>query len=168
MATKKAKSSVLKKVISIIIAIVLLIVIAAGVYCISTKQTPTEAAKSVFSTSENRIIGKWQSQKNPGLSAFVFYEDGTYDSYLSTVNFSGQYEIKGNKLYLKNPTTSKEIVYRFSVNEKVLSLQVLEEDGAKSEAKDESKYDRVDELNQKTISDMIGELAGENNAANAD
>lgn len=168
MAKENKKSSVVKKVVSIIIAVILLIAIAGGVYCISSKQTPAQAVKTVFSSNEDQIIGKWQSQKNPGLSAFVFYEDGTYDSYLSTVNFSGEYEIKGGKLYLKNPTTSKEIVYKFSVNEKVLSLEVYEEDGAKSETKDESKYDRVDELNQKTITDMIGDLAGENNAANAE
>lgn len=157
----KEKSTVIKKVVAIIAAVILLIAIAGGVYCISTKQSPAQAVKSVFTASDDQIIGKWQSQKNPGLSAFIFYDDGTYDSYLSTVNFSGEYEIKGNKLYLKNPSTSKEIVYKFSVNEKDLSLQVIEEDGKKSETKDESKYSRVEELNQKTLTDLIGDLAGE-------
>ena len=161
----KEKTNITKKVVAIVTAVILLIVIAGGVYCISTKQSPVDAAKTVFTSNDNQLIGKWQSQKSPGLSAFVFNEDGTYDSYISTVNFSGEYEIKGNKLYLKNPTTSKEIVYKFSVNEKTLSLQVFEEDGEKSETKDESKYDRVDELNQKTLTDMIGELAGETTTA---
>lgn len=157
----KEKSNVTKKVVAIIAAVILLIVIAGGVYCISTKQSPAQAVKSVFTASEDQLIGKWESQKSPGLSAFIFYEDGSYDSYLSTVNFSGEYEINGNKLHLKNPTTSKEIVYKFSVNEKELSLQVVEEDGEKSETKDESKYTRVEELNQKTLTDLIGDLAGE-------
>lgn len=161
----KEKTNITKKVVAIVTAVILLIVIAGGVYCISTKQSPVDAAKTVFTSNDNQLIGKWQSQKSPGLSAFVFNEDGTYDSYISTVNFSGEYEIKGNKLYLKNPATSKEIVYKFSVNEKTLSLQVFEEDGEKSETKDESKYDRVDELNQKTLTDMIGELAGETTTA---
>ncbi|MDE5973996.1 MAG: hypothetical protein K2G73_04920 [Eubacterium sp.] len=43
---------------------------------------------------------------------------------------------------------------------------MIEEDGEKSENKDETKYDRVNELNQKTLTDMLGELAGDNNAAN--
>lgn len=161
----KEKSNVTKKVVAIVAAVILLIAIAGGVYCISTKQSPAQAVKSVFTASEDQLIGKWESQKSPGLSAFIFYEDGSYDSYLSTVNFSGEYEINGNKLHLKNPTTSKEIVYKFSVNEKELSLQVVEEDGEKSETKDESKYTRVEELNQKTLTDLIGDLAGESTTA---
>ena len=153
-----------QKIISIVVAVILLIVIAGGVYCVSTKQSPIDAAKSVFTSSENQIVGKWQSQKSPGLSAFVFYDDGTYDSYISTVNFSGEYEIHGNKLTMKNPKTAKEIVYSFSVTGKELSLKVI--DGEKSENRDETKYDRVNELNQKTLTDMLGELAGDNNAAN--
>ena len=59
-----------QKIISIVVAVILLIVIAGGVYCVSTKQNPIDAAKSVFTSSENQIVGKWQSQKSPGLSAF--------------------------------------------------------------------------------------------------
>ncbi len=152
----KSKLNKTQKIISIVIAVILLIVIAGGAYCISTKQNPVDAAKSVFTSSENQIVGKWQSQKSPGLAAFVFYDDGTYDSYISTVNFSGEYEISGN------------IVYSFTVTGKELSLKVIEEDGEKSENRDETKYDRVNELNQKTLTDMLGDLAGDNNAANAD
>lgn len=162
---KKTKSSLAVKILSVVVALILIAVIAGGIYCVVSKQTPTQAVKTVFSSSETQIVGKWQSQKNPGLSAFIFYDDGTYDSYISTVNFSGEYEIKGGKLYLKNPKTAKDVVYKFSVNEKVLSLEVYEEDGERSETKEESKYDRVDELNQKTLADMIGELAGDENAA---
>lgn len=147
-----------QKIISIIVAIILALVIAAGVYCVSTKQTPAEAVKTMFSTKDERIIGKWQSQTNPGLSAYVFNDDGTYDSYISVANFSGDYEVKGNKLYLKNPKTSKEIVYKFTVNEKELKLEVVEEDGNEPEEKDVSVYDRVEELNQKTLTDLLGEI----------
>lgn len=151
----------LKIVISAVAAVIALILIIGGVYCVSTDQNPAQAVKSVFTDNENQIVGKWQSQEKPGLSAFIFYEDGTYDSYLSTVNFAGEYEIDGNKLHIKNPTTSKEIVYKFSVNEKVLTLEVVEEDGKKPENSIESRYDRVDELNQKSLTDLIGEIAGE-------
>lgn len=147
-----------QKIISIIVAIILALVIAAGVYCVSTKQTPAEAVKTMFSTKDERIIGKWQSQTSPGLSAYVFNDDGTYDSYISVANFSGDYEVKGNKLYLKNPKTSKEIVYKFTANEKELKLEVVEEDGNEPEEKDVSVYDRVEELNQKTLTDLLGEI----------
>jgi len=147
-----------QKIISIVVAVILALVIAGGVYCISTKQTPQDAVKTIFSTNDDRLIGKWESQKNPGLSAFVFNEDGTYDSYISVANFSGDYEVKGNKLYLKNPKTSKELVYKFSVTEKELKLEVVEEDGNKPEEEDISVYDRVEELNQKSLTDLLGEL----------
>ena len=49
-----------QKIISIVVAVILLIVIAGGVYCVSTKQNPIDAAKSVFTSSENQIVGKWQ------------------------------------------------------------------------------------------------------------
>lgn len=162
----KTKLNKTQTIISIVVAVIMLIVIASGVYCVATKQNPVDAAKSVFTANDEQIIGKWQSQKSPGLSAFVFFDDGTYDSYISTVVFSGTYEINGNKITLTNPKTAKEIVYSFSVTEKELSLKVIEEDGEKSENKDETKYDRVNELNQKTLTDMIGELAGDKNAAN--
>ncbi len=156
MAVKKLS---VPKIIAIVVAAVLVILIAAGsIYCVSTDQNPSEAAKSIFSGNEEQIVGKWQSQKNPGLSAFVFYEDGTYDSYISTANFSGNYEIDGNKLTLNNPSTAKEIVYKFKVNEKELSLTLYEEDGEEAETKEVSAYDRVDELNQKSLADLIGEL----------
>ncbi len=113
----------------------------------------------MFSSNDEQLIGKWQSQKSPGLTAYVFYDDGTYDSYISTVNFSGNYEVNGNKLTIRNPNTNKDIVYKFSVNEKVLSLTVIEEDGKEPEDSEVNKYDRVDELNQKSLSDLIGELA---------
>ncbi|MCM1114417.1 MAG: DUF5640 domain-containing protein [Clostridium sp.] len=157
-----------QKAISIIVAVILAVVIACGVYCISTDQSPVQAVKTVFTSNENQIIGKWQSQKSPGLSAYVFYDDGTYDSYLSTVNFSGEYTIKGNKLTLNNPNTMKEIVYTFSVNEKTLTIETYEEDGEKSEDDTVNKYDRVDELNQKSLTDLIGELAGDENASNTE
>ncbi len=154
----KVKLNKVQKIISIVAAVILLIVIAGGVYCISTKQSPIEAVKTVFTDNEEQIVGKWQSQSNPGLQAYIFYDDGTYDSYLSTANFSGRYIIDGNKVSLINPSTSKEIVFKFSVTEKELSLTLIEEDGAEPEEQEVSKYDRVDELNQKSIADLIGEL----------
>lgn len=124
-----------------------------------------QAAKSVFTSNEDQLIGKWQSQDNPGLSAYVFYDDGTYDSYISTVNFSGRYTIDGNKLTIINPSTNKDIVFKYSVNNKKLSLTVIEEDGEEPEEEEVKIYDRVEELNQKSISDLLGEIAQGNKEA---
>lgn len=155
------KLSTGKKIAIAAAAVILALIIAGGVYCVSTDQNPIEATQSIFSSNEEKLIGKWQSQDAPGLSAYVFYDDGTYDSYLSSVNFSGEYTVKGNKLTLINPETSKEIVYKFKVSGKVLTLTLVEEDD-KSKDPEISKYDSVEELNQKTLSDLIGEVAGNN------
>lgn len=158
----KTKLSTGKKIIIAVAAVILALIIAGGIYCISTDQNPAEAVNTVFSSNDDKLIGKWQSQTAPGLSAYVFYDDGTYDSYLSTVNFSGNYTVKGNKITLINPDTSKEITYKFKVSGKELTLTLLEEDGREAEINNEqdvSKYDKVDELNMKTLSDLIGELA---------
>lgn len=155
---KKGLSKVQKIIIIVVSVVIAALLIAGGAYCIATEQNPADAAKSIFSASDDQIVGKWESQKSPGLSAFEFFEDGTYDSYISTAVFSGKYEIDGNKLILKNPTTAKEIVYKFSVNGKELSLKVVEENGEESETKDANKYDRVEELNQKSLTDLLGEF----------
>lgn len=162
---KTNKLSVAKKIIIAVVAVILALIIAGGVYCISTQQTPVDAAKSIFTDNDELLIGKWQSQENPGLSAYVYYEDGSYDSYISTANFSGKYSVSGNKLTMSNPSTSKDIVYKFKVTENELTLTLIEEDGEEPEEKEVSKYDRVDELNQKSIIDLIGELKESNEAS---
>ncbi len=149
-----------KKIIIAIAAVIIALIIAGGAYCISTEQNPIEAAQSII-TNEDKLVGKWQSQTSPGLSAYVFYDDGTYDSYISTVNFSGVYTVKGNKVTLENPETSKEVTYKFKVSDKVLTLTLLEEDNKESDGEDVSKFDLVDELNQKSLSDLIGDIANE-------
>jgi hypothetical protein len=161
----KAKLSNGIKALISIAAVILAVIIAGGVYCVATDQNPSEAVHSVFSSNEEKLIGKWQSQDSPGLSAYVFKDDGTYDSYLSTVNFSGVYTVKGNKLTLKNPDTSKEIIYRYKITGKVLSLTLLEQDGREATEDEILKYDLVDELNQKSLSDLIGEIQSSKAAA---
>ncbi|MCC8073766.1 MAG: DUF5640 domain-containing protein [Clostridiales bacterium] len=159
---KKALTKKAKIIIGVIVGVIVALVAAGGIYCVATDQNPVEATKSIFSSDETKLVAKWQSQSAAGLSAYVFYDDGTYDSYLSTINFSGTYTVKGNKLTLKNPETSKEIIYKFSISGKVLTLTLLEEDGKEAEESDVSKYDQVDELNQKTLSDLISDLQSDN------
>ncbi len=160
MAVKKLSAP---KIIAIVIAVIIVVAgIGSAVYCVTTEQSPAQAFNSVIKSNDEKILGKWQSQSKPGLFAFVFYEDGSYDSYISTVNFSGKYEIKGNKLTLTNPETAKDIIYKFTVNEKVLKLTLIEEDGKKPEEAEENSFDKVDELNQKSFTDLLGELKQSN------
>lgn len=148
-----------KRLIILFCAILtVVLVIGSGVYCIATDQSPASALSSVFTSNKKEICAKWQNQERPGLSAYVFYEDGTYDSYLSSYNFDGEYTIKRNKITLVNPTTKKELVYDFSIHGDVLTLTLIKEDGEKLDEPEVSKFDKVDELNMKNLSDIISDI----------
>lgn len=158
--TKSPKTFSKKQmIISIVIAVVLAVAICLGAVCIANDFNPISYSLSVITNDKDKIIGKWQSRDMPGLSAYEFHEDGDYDSYISSFNFSGQYEIKGNELTLINTKSQEEIVYRFSVNGDTLSLTLIEDASNGKVDDDETiKFDRVDTLNQKSIFDMLGDL----------
>ena len=156
------------KIIGSIVGIIVIILIATcGIYCISTSQSPKQAFQTVFKQNDELILGYWESEKSPGLSAYKFDSDGTYNTYLSTVIIPGRYEIEGNKIYLSNPSTGKDIVYKMTVSETKLTLKTVEEDGKESETNEVLVYNRVEELNQKTLTDLIGEYV-EDNASTAE
>lgn len=166
--TKNKKNSSIKK--GIIIAVVCLlavIIIGGGVFCIVTEQNPVEAVQSVFTSREKAIIGNWQSQDKPDLVAYVFYDNGTYDSFLSNFNFDGEYTIDGNKLSLYNPNTEKKMVYKFTIYGDVLTLTLIEEDGQEVDEQEVSKYDKVEELNMRSLTDIIGQIQDEHDEQEA-
>ena len=140
----KVKLSKAKTAIIIIAAIIFALLVAGGIYCVATDQSPATAIEAA-TAHQDKLVGKWQSQKSPGLSAYVFYDDGTYDSYLSTVNFSGEY--------------NAQVVYKYKVKGKVLTLTLMEDD---KEA-ESNAYDSVDELQMKTLADLIGDSIKDNN-----
>ena len=78
---------------------------------------------------------------------------------MSTVNFSGEYTVKGNKITLTNPNTNAQVVYKYKVKGKVLTLTLMEDD---KEA-ESNTYDSVDELQMKTLADLIGDSIKDNN-----
>ena len=147
----KVKLSKAKTAIIIIAAIIFALLVAGGIYCVATDQSPATAIEAA-TAHQDKLVGKWQSQKSPGLSAYVFYDDGTYDSYLSTVNFSGEYTVT-------NPNTNAQVVYKYKVKGKVLTLTLMEDD---KEA-ETNTYDSVDELQMKTLADLIGDSIKDNN-----
>lgn len=169
-ADKKTKKKINVSKKGIIIAVVCLlavIIIGGGVFCVVTEQNPVEAVQSVFTSKEKAIIGNWQSQDKPDLVAYVFYENGTYDSFLSNFNFDGEYTIDGNKITLYNPNTEKKMVYKFTIYGDVLTLTLIEEDGEEVEEQEVSKYDKVEELNMRSLTDIIGQIQDEHDEQEA-
>ncbi len=148
------------KIIAIIVAIVLVIVIVpSSIYCIVNKESPAQMLSDTFTSSEKQLLGKWQGET--GVSAYEFYEDGSYDSYLSTFSFSGNYSLDGNKLTLTNPATAGHVVYKISVTEKKLVLTLYSENGTEV-AKDEQtklEFDKVTHISTKSINDLISDAA---------
>lgn len=158
-AKKDFKQASPKKIIiAVVIAVILLAVIGISVSFAVNDVNPFSYVASVITNDKKQLVGKWQSQSAPGLSAYVFNEDGTYDSYISSFNFKGEYSTNGYKLTLRNTISGQEVVYKFSVSGDTLSLTLIEEAGAKTEDEETLKFDRVDSLNQKTFSELLENL----------
>ncbi len=154
---KKVFSQKQVVLISLLCAFIAAAVILS-VVCVANDFNPFTYVASVVTNDEEGLIGKWQSQTSPGLTAYVFDEDGTYDSYISSFNFGGEYEVNGDKLILINPLSHQEVVYRYSVTGDTLSMTLIEENGAKASDSQTNKFDRVDSLAQKSPADLLGEL----------
>lgn len=140
-------------IISIVIAVLAAFVVIGTITCAVNHVNPVSYIAG--EANKGKLVGKWQSESAPGLSAYEFFEDGTYSSYISTYSFDGEYSVKGDKLILKNTKTNQEATYKFSVSSSTLSLTLINTNGSDFDDKDASKYDKVDSLNQKSISQML-------------
>jgi len=158
-AEKKAKTFTKKQlIISIILSALAVVLICVTAICIANDFNPISYSLSIITNDKDKLIGKWQSNDAPGLSAYEFHEDGEYDSYISTFNFSGQYETKGNKLTLINSKSDQKIVYNYSVTGDTLKMTLVDDNGEPVDDDATLKFDRVDTLNQKSLYDMLGDL----------
>jgi hypothetical protein len=151
---EKVKETPKKKLIVIIVAIVLaIIIIPSGIKCIVYQESPAQLVSDIFSSNKSKIVGKWQGEE--AVSAYEFYEDGTYDSYISTFSYNGAYTIKGNKITLKNSSLDGSVTYKFSINGDQLTMKLVESDSSDSIDKQTSKYTKVDKITMLSISDLL-------------
>ena len=90
--------------------------------------------------------------------AYEFYDNGSYDSYFSTFSFTGDYTVKGNELTLSNPASDSTVVYKFSVDKKKLTLSLDKENGLDSENEQVVEYTRVDRIEMKSLTDLLGDI----------
>lgn len=148
-----------------VILIVLVAVIAAGAVSLTIVSFVKDVNPISYISGEihqAKLVNKWQSQDAPGLSAYEFFEDGTYKSYISTFSFSGNYTVQGDVLTLTNPNTSQNVVYRYKISGDTLTMTLTEENGTSFSDREPIKFDRVDMFNQKSISDIIDNLQEDN------
>ncbi len=139
----------------IVAVIAVIVILVGGIYCGVTEQSPVQAINTAFGANNDKLIGNWESDANPGFSAYVFNEDGTCDQYVLTAVFHWDYEVKGNKLSMVNKTTSKENVYRITVSGDKLTMTLIVQDDVEVDNGDTLAYNKVEELHQKTLTDVL-------------
>lgn len=157
---KKPKMVFSAKQVILIVVIAVVVVCLAGTGIICAKNNINPVSYIAGEVTKNQIVGKWQSQTVPGLSAYEFYDDGTYTSYISTYTFDGEYTIEGDKLTIRNPSKNDSVIYQYNIIGNTLSLTRVNSDGSKwDEDVVPSKFDKVDTLNQKSITEKLDEIS---------
>lgn len=157
VAAVKPKKVFTTKQVVLLVVVVVLAVLAIGTAVICTVANVNPVTYIAGEVNKDKLVNKWQSQTAPGLSAYEFFDDGTYTSYLSTYSFDGEYEVEGDKLILKNPNSNQNVIYKYSIVGNTLTLTLADQNGTEMKGSEPNKFDRVDSLNQKSIQDMIDE-----------
>lgn len=154
---KKTKKVFTTKQVVLLVVVTVLAVLAIGTAVICSVADVNPVSYIAGEVNKDKLVNKWQSQTAPGLSAYEFFDDGTYTSYLSTYSFDGEYEVEGDKLILKNPNSNQNVIYKYSIVGNTLTLTLADQNGTEMEGSEPNKFDRVDSLNQKSIQDIIDE-----------
>lgn len=149
------------KFIIIIVAVLLaIIIIPTSISCIVNHESPAQAIADTFTPSKKQIVGKWQG--DTAVTAYEFYDDGTYDSYISNFQMHGKYEVKGNKVTLTNGNFSSSVEYKFSIKGNKLTMKASKENGIKTDDKAKLSYTKVDTITMKSIGDLLNDLKDSN------
>lgn len=140
-------------ILAVVISVIAVLAIGATIIFAAIDVNPISYIAGEI--NQNKLVNKWQSQNAPGLTAYEFYDDGTYTSYLSTYTFDGEYEVNGDKITLKNTSSNQTVTYKYSIVGNTLTLTLLNQNGSEMEGREPAKFDRVDTLNQKSLQDLI-------------
>lgn len=140
-------------ILAVVISVIAVLAIGATIIFTAIDVNPISYIAGEI--TQNKLVNKWQSQSAPGLTAYEFYDDGTYTSYLSTYTFDGEYEVSGDKITLKNTSSNQTVTYKYSIVGDTLTLTLLNQNGSEMEGREPAKFDRVDTLNQKSLQDLI-------------
>ncbi|WP_454969373.1 DUF5640 domain-containing protein [Eubacterium sp.] len=166
MATNK-KSGAGKVIFVIIFSILTMTLIPSGIYCAVERINPIQMVSSTFSTNNSELlVGKWQNQSRS--SAYEFFDDGTYESYFSTFSFKGDYSLKGDELTLSNPSSDSTVVYKISVDKKTLTMTIVQENGMLSDNNQTTEYGKVDRIETKSLTDLLGTIVESAQEENSD
>ncbi len=141
-----------------VIGVLLIVMLAWGGISIAKHEDPISAINSVV-TGKDALLGNWQGEK--AVNAYVFYEDGSYQSYISTYAIDGTYTIAGNKLTLRSNSADGYVTYKYSISGDKLTLTLVDSNGQEPETKEEHEFTKVDQLNMKSPVDILQDFANE-------
>ena len=155
----KIKKLSKKQLIIIIVVVILLLalLIPSSIYMIKNEENPIQMVQDIVTPDDEKIIGKWQGEK--AANGYEFFSDGSFDSYISTFSYSGEYELDGNRLILTNPGSEGKVIYKFSVNGDHLNLKLLESNGEVPETPEEHTFTKVEHFNMKSPLDLLRDFA---------
>lgn len=164
---KIKKLSKKQLIIIIVVAVLLLaLLIPSGVYMIKNDENPVQMVQDIVTPDEEQIVAKWQGDK--AANGYEFFTDGSYDSYISTFSYSGEYEIDGNRLILTNPGSEGKVIYKFSVNGDRLNLKLIESNGEAPTENEEHTFTKVEHFNMKSPLDILRDFAEEAQTSDED
>lgn len=153
------KSLSKKQIIIIsVVTVLVLLLITWGSISIARNEDPITAARDIV-TGKDALIGNWQEEG--AITAYVFYEDGTYQSYISSFPIDGHFELSGNKITLRANSADGYVTYKYYITGDTLVMTLVDSNGKEPEAKEEHTFQKVDELNMKTPIDILQEFAEE-------
>ena len=145
-------------ILLIVIAVLIIVIVPTAIYCGVNKESPTQMVGDIFTSNQVQLIGKWQGDKN--LTAYEFKEDGTFDSYISSFSYTGNYMADSSKITLTNPaTTGSSVVYKYSVRGDTLTITLIEENGKEVDEKEKFTYKRVENIRSQSFTDFLKEYA---------
>ena len=149
-------------ILTAVITALIVTIIPLGIFSGINHESPFRAVKDIFTPDTQQIVGKWQDET--AILGYEFYDDGTYDYHTtSKVTITKDYQIKGNQLTLIDYNTNANVIYKFSINNDVLKLTLLESNGKKPNKNEKvtTEYKKVNHFNLKSPYDAIADFAEE-------
>lgn len=152
-------ASKVKLALIVIASLLILTLVPTGIYCAIEKVNPVEVFSQSIGSTSGKIVGKWQSPD--GATAYEFYETGRFDGYLSTISYSGTYEVDGKNVTLKKIGSANNVTYKVAVSNNKLTLTLLDEFGEVAEDEDPLEYNKVERIDTKSFSELLDTFKNE-------
>ena len=141
-----------------VVAVFILVLLAWGTLSVVKHEDPISAVGDIF-RDEDELLGNWQGEK--GINAYVFYDNGTYESYISTFSIKGLYTVNGNRITLTSSGADGTVVYKYKIKGDQLILTLVSSNGEEPDDDEQHVFTKVDQLNMKTLTEALQDFADE-------